>query len=275
MKKKILGLLIALGLSVPAFASITVSPTKLEINANKIRNNYVSTAIEIKGEADKPIRYKAYSGYFKVNSNSDMDILDDNADEVNNLAKKIRFVPSEFTVPPGKSQKVRVNIVNIKDLPDGESRALLYFEDVNTKEMNIPNSYGVGAQLILKTRVAVPVYVDKGKFIKHADVESFEILKEKDGYYTKTKIVCDSNSKIRYNARVQIIEGKKLIDEYFLDSHVVGTNNFYVDKHKVETRKINGAGEYTLRLVLTYTDENDNKKNIKKDAILQIKGEKI
>ena len=46
MKKKIFGLLIALGLAVPAFASVAVAPTRVEINANKLKNNYVTTAIE-------------------------------------------------------------------------------------------------------------------------------------------------------------------------------------------------------------------------------------
>ena len=42
MKKKILGLLISLLMGAQAFASITVSPTKLEINANK---DLISVAI--------------------------------------------------------------------------------------------------------------------------------------------------------------------------------------------------------------------------------------
>ena len=274
MKKKILGLLIALGLSVPAFASITVSPTRIEINANNIRNNYVSTAIEIKGETDRPVRYKAYAGYFTISDKGTMIMNDDSTDPCN-ISKKIRFVPSEFTVPPGKSQKVRVNIANIKSLPDGESRAILYLEDINPKEMNVPNSYGIGAQLILKTRVGVPVYVDKGNFKKQGDVESFELVKQKDGYYTKTKIVSTGNSKIRYSGKIQIIDGKKLIDEYSITPNVVGSKNSLVITDRVQTEKIKQTGDYTLRLILTYTDENNNKKNIKKDAILQFKGEKI
>ena len=50
MKKKLLGILIALGISIPAYASMAVAPTKVEIDANKIRNNYATTAIEIKGD---------------------------------------------------------------------------------------------------------------------------------------------------------------------------------------------------------------------------------
>ena len=47
MKKKLLGLLITIAMSIPEYASISVAPTRLEINANKIRNNYATTDIEI------------------------------------------------------------------------------------------------------------------------------------------------------------------------------------------------------------------------------------
>ena len=125
MKKKILGLLIALGLSVPTFASITVSPTRLEINANKARNNYVSVSVEVRGDSQKAVRYRAYSGYFAVADNGKMVIDASDTNNPHNIAKKVRFVPSEFTVPAGKTQRVRVNIADIKSLPDGESRAII------------------------------------------------------------------------------------------------------------------------------------------------------
>ena len=272
MKKRILGLIISMIIGIPSYASITVSPTKIEINANKIRNNYATTAIEVKGDENKPMRFKAYSGYFKISDTSKMVILDSNGDP-HDISGKIRFVPSEFTIPPGKSQKLRVNIANIKSLPDGESRAVLYIEDVNPKEINIPNNAGIGAQLVLKTRVGVPVYVDKGNFTKRADVEYFNIVREKDGLYTEMKIVSSGNSKIRYNGVIQIIQGKKLIDEYAIEGKVVGENNTYKSKQKIKTEKIKSAGDYTIRLVFFYFDENGNRKNIKKDAILKLTGE--
>ena len=37
--------------------------------------------------------------------------------------------------------------------------------------------------------------------------------------------------------------------------------------------KVKEAGDYTVRVIMSYLDENGSKKNIKKDAILQIKGE--
>lgn len=273
MKKKVLGLLIALGISIPAYASISVSPTRLEINANKIRNSYVTTAIEVRGDEKAPVRFRAYSGYFTIDEKGKMNLQDSNPSNPHDISGKIRFVPSEFTVAPGRSQKLRVNIANIANLPDGESRAILYLEDVQPKEMNLPAPTGIGAQIILKTRTAIPIYVDRGKFVKKAEFEYLNIVKEKDGLYTEAKILSTGNSKVRYNAKVQVIKGKKLITEYSLYGGVVGENNTCVLKEKIQTEKIKDAGDYTLRLVLSYDDQDGNRKNIKKDAILQIKGE--
>ena len=259
-------------MAMPAYASITVSPTKIELNANKIKNNYATTAIEIRGAQDKPMRYKAYTGYFEINDNAEMHVTE-GLNNPHNIASKVRFVPSEFTIPAGKVQKVRVNIANIKALPDGESRAVIFLEDIQPKEYNIPNNSGIGAQLILKTRVAVPVYVDKGKFTKKADVESFEVVRAKDGLYTKMKVNSTGNSRIRYSGTIQVIEGKKLIDEYPVAGSAVGDNNSLITLQKIDTEKITKAGDYTLRLVLAYNDENDNKKIIKKETILKITGE--
>ena len=144
-------------------------------------------------------------------------------------------------------------------------------EDVNVKEVNFDVNSGIGAQLILKTRVGVPIYVDKGKYVKKGDIEFLEILQEKNNYYTKMKIVSIGNSKIRYGGKVQIIKGKKLIDEYLIDDKVIGDNSYHIAKQKIKTDKIKEAGDYTVRMIMSYLDENGNKKSIKKDTILQIK----
>ena len=272
LNKKILTTTLALFMAIPAFASVAVAPTRVEINANKIKNNYVTTAIEVKGDSQVPMRFKVYPGYFTIDNKGEVVMVDKSTNDPHDLSKKIRFVPSEFTVAQGKSQKLRINIANLNQLPDGESRTMLYIEDVNPKEMNIPTGRaGIGAQLIVKTRVGVPVYIDKGKVTKDAEIEYLNIVKEKDGYYTDMKIVSKGNSKIRYAGNVQIIQGKKLVDEYSLNGNVVGDNNSYVDKQKVITDKLT-SGEYTLRMIIFYYDENGKKKNIKKETNLNIQG---
>ena len=273
LNKKILTTILALFMTIPTFASVAVSPTRIEINANKIKNNYITTAIEVKGDSQVPMRFKVYPGYFTIDNKGEVVMVDKATNDPHDLSKKIRFVPSEFTVAQGKNQKVRLNIANLNQLTDGESRTMLYIEDVNPKEMNIPTgNAGINAQLIVKTRVGVPVYIDKGKVTKDADIEYLNIVKEKNDYYTDMKVVSKGNSKIRYSGKVQIVQGKKLVSEYNLSEKVVGANNFYVDKQKVEMNNIKETGEYTLRIVLSFFDENGKRKNIKRETKLVIQG---
>ena len=272
LKQTILATGLAMLIAMPAFASVGVAPTRIEINANKVKNNYVTTAIEVKGDSTQPIRFKVYPEFFTINEKGEV-VMVEKSNDPHDLSKKIRFVPSEFTVAQGKNQKVRINIAGLNQLPDGENRTMLYIEDVNPKEMSVPTGRaGIGAQLIIKTRVGVPVYVDKGKVTKEADIEYFNIVKGKDGLYTDMKIVSKGNSKVRYTGRVQIIQGKKLVDEYTISGKTVGENNFYIDKQKIKTDKIKESGEYTLRMVVSYFDENGKRKNIKKEANLNITG---
>lgn len=272
MKKKIFGLLIALGLSVPAFASVAVAPTRIELNANKIKANYISTSVNVKGDSAQPVRFRVYPKFFTINEKNEM-VLVENSTDPHDLTKKIHFVPSEFTVMQGKTQTLRINISGINQLPDGENRVVLFIEDINPKTMNIPTGRaGIGAQLIVKTRVGIPIYLDKGKVTKEAEIEYLKVAETKDGLRTEMKILSKGNSKIRYAGKIQIVRGKKLVDEQVVKGTAVPQNNYYIDKQMIKTNKIKDAGEYSVRAILTYFDENGKRKNIKKETMLNITG---
>lgn len=274
MMKKILGFLIVFMMASQAFASLAVSPMRIEINANKIKGNYITTSINVTGDAKKPMRFKVSSGYFVIKDNGELGIVEEKTNDPHDISGKVKFVPSEFNVMPGKSQRVRINILNLNQMPDGENRALLFVEDVDPKEFNLNTGRsGYGAQLIVKTRLGVPIYIDKGKVSKKGEIEYMKIVKGNDGLYTEMKINSTGNSKIRYTGKVQIIEGKKLIDEYAIKGHTVGQQNSYVTKDRISPTKKMTAGEYILRAVISYTDENGKKQNIKQEIPLNIKGE--
>lgn len=271
--KKILSLLISFFMATQAFASIAIMPTTIELNTNKIRSNYASTSIEVKGDNVKAIRFKVYPGYFKINEKGEA-VQIEQGTEPNDISKKIKFVPSEFTVQPGKSQKVRLNIVGLNTLPDGENRGLIYIEDVQPQLYPVNTGMsGFGAQIIVKSRIAIPIYLDKGKYIKKGEMESFSVTKEKDGQYVNAKIISTGNSKIRYQARIQIYDdNNKLIKEQSILGGVVGDNNYRNVKEKIDTKDI-PAGSYTLRCVFSYTDERGKKQVLKQESGIQIKGE--
>jgi len=267
MLKKILGLLTALMITVQAHASIAVAPMRLEINANKVKGNYLTTSITVDGDKAKPMRFKVTKGYFTVNERGDLNMVEDeDTKDPHDISKNIKFVPSEFNVMPGKSQKVRINIINLNQIPDGESRAILFIEDVDPKELNIPTGRsGYGAQLVIKTRLGVPIYLDRGKVEKVGEIEYLKVTKEKDGLYTNMKINSNGNSRIRYEGKVQILQGKKLVGEYNIDGHPVPHGKFYIAKDKVQTDKIKANGELTLRMILSYDDGNGKRQHLKEE----------
>ena len=63
---------------------------------------------------------------------------------------------------------------------------------------------------------------------------------------------------------------KKLIDEFSLSGKVIADNSSYVDRQKIRTSKISLSGEYTVRAIVSYLDENGKRKSIKKEASLNI-----
>lgn len=275
MKKKILGTILSLMFMAQSFASISVSPTRIEIDANKVKGNFITTAIDIKGDAVKTMRFKVYPEFFDIDEQAQV-VMIEKSDNPHNIAKKIRFVPSEFNVLPGKSQKLRINIANINSLPEGENRAILYIEDVQPKNVNLnTGSSQIGAQLIVKTRVGVPVYIDKGKYTRQGEIESFDINTTKDGQLeAQLKILSKGNTRLRYNGKVQLISGDKLVDECSIGNGVVGGNNYFVHTAPVKFTKA-PTGTYTARVLITYFDQHNKKQIMKKDTTVNIKGEKV
>lgn len=261
----ILSVLILTGIFSVSDAAIKVTPTILELNTNNARTNYLTASFDIQGDKNETIRFKVYPEYFKISDTGTMDIYE-NSDETDCLIKNARFVPNEFTLQNGKSQKVRLTIADLKSLPDGESRMVLFLEDVAAKELFLPSGQrDVQTKLLIKTRVGIPVYVDKGHFVKCAKIDAFNIEKNENEIKAALKIISEGNSKVRYTGKAQIIKDKKLIGEYPVKSNVVGSNSILLTNEAIPLENITDEGEYTLRMILNYSDEKGKLKSIIKE----------
>lgn len=265
MKKFCLTLFVFLLTVLTSHAAIKVTPTILELNANDAHGDYLTASIDIQGGADELIRFKIYPEYFKISQHGTMDIIE-NSQEADYLIKNVRFVPNEFTLQNGRTQKVRLTVSNLKSMPDGESRMVLFLEDVDAKEVYLPSGKkDVSTKLVVKTRVGVPVYVDKGRFVKCAQIEKFDIEKQNNEIKTALKLVSTGNSKVRYTGKAQIIKDKKLVGEYPIKNSVISANNVLFVNDTIPLDDIRESGNYTIRLILQYTDEKGKLKNIIKE----------
>ena len=249
-----------------ANAALKVTPTLIELNANEIRGNYLTASFDVQVDVNETIRFKIYPAYFKISPQGTMDIIEENISAADNLIKNVRFVPNEFTLQNGNKQKVRLTITDLKNLPDGESRMVLFLEDVAAKELMLPSGMkDVSTKLIVKTRVGIPIYLDKGKFVKCAQIENIDLKKQDKELQLALKLSSSGNSKVRYTGKVQIIKDKELIGEYKIKNHVIGSNNTLSTLEGIPLRDIKENGNYTLRLVIQYSDEKGRLKSLIKE----------
>ena len=263
--KKCLILLVALFLILPAQAAIKVSPTIIELDANKARGNYLTTSFDVQGGKDETIRFKIYPGFFNISKTGGMEVIED-GDVKNSLINNIRFVPSEFTLANGQRQKVRITFNDISKLPDGESRIVLFLEDVVAKEVSLPIAKGSSSKLIVKSRVGIPIYIDKGKYTKVGQFDDLKVENSENNLVYKIRLSSQGNSKIRYTGKGQIIKDKDLVGEFNVPSNPVNAGGIFDSAFKIPVEKLKGNEEYTLRLVLEYKDEKNQTKQMVKEA---------
>ena len=264
MKKFLLLLFCITFFSIKSEAAIKVTPTVIEMDTKGARSNYVQ------GAEDETIRFKIYPEYFKITSQGTMDMLEKTPAQ-DSLINNIKFVPSEFTLQNGRTQKVRLTVTDFDKLPDGESRLVLFLEDVAAREIVLPSgNRNVTTKLLVKTRVGIPVYLDKGNVTKKGEIDLFKAEQQGEKLVCNMKIISDGNSKIRYSGKAQIIKGRTLIDEKPINNNVVGAKNFLLTNEILPTDKITQDGEYKIRLILNYKDENGKIKNLIKESTVNV-----
>ena len=76
---------------------------------------------------------------------------------------------------------------------------VLFIEDVAAKEIELPNKLkNVSTRLIVKTRIGLPIYVDKGRFIKNGNFNNLEVFEnEAKNLAYKLDLSSTGNSKVR------------------------------------------------------------------------------
>ncbi len=260
--------LIFLSQLTPAFATVKVMPTLIELNANKSRGDYLTTSFTVQADKNETVRFKLYPEYFTITDDGKMDAkpTSNNAD---NLISHARFVPNEFTLKNGVPQIVRVTFTDLKNMPDGESRMVMFIEDVAAKEILLPNANkNLNTRLIVKTRLGIPIYVDKGRFVKAGNFDDLKVEKNNKDLVYKMNLSASGNSKVRYHGKAQIIKGNQLIKEFPVSSNTIRAKGIFKETGTLPDNL--DGGEYILKVILTYKNEKGENKNLIKEAQFQV-----
>ncbi len=251
-----------------SFAAVKVSPTLIELNANKGNGNYLTTSFSIQADKNETIRYKLYPEYFTITDRGKMHSEPVSANQ-DNLIPHARFVPNEFTLKNGIPQLVRVTFTDLKSLPDGESRMVMFIEDVAAKEIILPNkNKNVNTRLVVKTRLGIPIYIDKGRFVKTGTFNDLTVDKENGNLVYKMKLSSQGNSKVRYRGKAQIIKDKTLIREFNMNSNTIRADGIFEETGKLPENL--ETGNYILKVILTYKNEKGENKNLIKEVPFNI-----
>ena len=240
----------------------------LELDANNAKNGYITTSLTVQGDANETVRFKVYPEFFEITDEAKMNVIP-KSNSAHSLIPHAVIVPNEFTLQKGQTQKIRLTFTNLKKLPDGESRMVIFLEDVAAKEVNLPSGRkNVATQLVVKTRVGVPVYIDKGNYTKSGSFDELKVEKNNDEKKLMYKMRLSSlgNSKVRYGGKGQIIKGKELIDEFPITASVIQSRGIANVTNKLPSDKLEENEEYTLRVSLNYKDSAGKNKNLKKET---------
>ncbi len=263
-------LLLLLVFQMRTHAAIKVSPMIVELDANSARGNYLTTSINVQGGDDETIRFKVYPGFFEINKEGRMEPIA-KTDVANSLVHHARVTPNEFTLQKGQAQKVRLTFTDLKTLPDGESRMVIFLEDVATKEMLLPRiKNGISTRLIVKTRIGVPIYIEKGNVIRTGVFDDLRVEKKDKNLVYVMNLRAEGNSKVRYSGSGQILRGNTPIDEFRVTSSVVGGGNTAVAKGELPLNKIAQNGDYTLKVMLNYKDAKGKTKKLIKEVTFNV-----
>ena len=260
---------------VEANAAIKISPSTIELNANTTKKDYISTAFNVSGGINETIRFKLYPVFFKYDEKGRFIELKDTGQK-DSLMGKIKFYPMEFTCQNGQPQKVRLTITGLKELQNGESRLMLFLEDVNTKEVLLSKLNGnIGGKILVKTRVGVPIYVDKGNFTKKAQFLTLNANENNGILNCAYKISSNGTSKVRYTGYGYITDDNNNLIKKFkvISSNVPGGTGSYIEKEqKVDLKDcvLTNGKNYNLKFVLTYKDEQDKEKILKRETSFNI-----
>lgn len=275
MKKLCILILMLFFSLVEANAAIKISPSTIELNANTTKKDYISTAFNVSGGINETIRFKLYPVFFKYDEKGRFIELKDTGQK-DSLMGKIKFYPMEFTCQNGQPQKVRLTITGIKELQNGESRLMLFLEDVNTKEVLLSKLNGnIGGKILVKTRVGVPIYVDKGNFTKKAQLLTLNVNENNGILNCAYKISSNGTSKVRYTGYGYITDDNNNLIKKFkvISSNVPGGMGSYIEKEqKVDLKDcvLNNGKNYNLKFVLTYKDEQYKEKILKRETSFNI-----
>ncbi|AKG22145.1 fimbrial biogenesis chaperone [Calothrix sp. 336/3] len=189
--------LLTLGLPSVSAMEVSVSPPRVEVEINGKQTR--TKPIKIINLSNEPVDIKVYVRNWTMNEKNQ---LQEASSDEQSLDQSIVFTPAKFTIPPRGSQIIRFAVrPKVKPVP-GESRAVLFVEEIlpeNKKSDNIPT---VG-------RFGVVIYGFSGEIKRIASLNSATVSSQGSSIQASFDILNSGNAHVRMKGQYAIWQATK------------------------------------------------------------------
>ena len=204
LKKYFWSLAICL-LASEAFASVGVFPQSLYFETNSKQKSQTITVIN---ETDEPQAYKISVKDYMPDENGQMKEVETTERSAKNY---IMYSPRRFTLPPHKTQNVRVAIKKTSEAKDGEYTSFLHIAETENnfgkkQEEKKDEEEGMSVSIKMYMATAIPVTIAKGNLVAKTDVISYK----KNGDKVDVELQRKGTKSSRVNVVLLDAKGKEI-----------------------------------------------------------------
>jgi P pilus assembly chaperone PapD len=142
---------------------ISVSPTRIIFEGRQR-----TAEVTLINKSNKPSTYRVYFENMRMREDGKIVKIEEPQTGEKFSEQLIRYSPRQITVPPGKSQSVRLLLRKPRDLPPGEYRSHLFFKSLPPKEtgkdieQEVLKSKEIKIKLVAVLALSIPVIVRQG-----------------------------------------------------------------------------------------------------------------
>ena len=154
------------------FAKVGIFPQSLYFDANSKQKSQTVTVIN---ETPLPQAYQISVKDYEPDGKGQMKKVEKTANSAKDF---IMFSPKRFTLPPKKTQNVRVAIRKTSEAKDGEYSSFLHVSEIENnfgKKQEAPKDQeGVSFNIKMYMATAIPVTIAKGDLVAQTDVLGYK-----------------------------------------------------------------------------------------------------
>ncbi|MBD0308678.1 MAG: molecular chaperone [Microcoleus sp. T1-bin1] len=187
---------IAIGSGVGLAGNFAVTPPRLEFN---IESSGKNESIRLTNADSEPLEIQVSTSNWVQDENNQVQIVDSTE---KSLDRWLLINPLRFTIPPGKSQTVRIAVRPRVKPEEGEHRAMIFFEEV-------PSAKNKSVAAVVIGRLGVAVYGYTGNINRIGVLNSVQVEAQANPVTAIFDISSQGNAHVRMAGEYAIWSAEK------------------------------------------------------------------